>query len=88
MNRNYSSFLKISDKKGQNPSTLVYNQASRLEVQYNNLSEYADTYDYKHKYNHCDVNFNYIYKYLMNGKKRVLGNAELAGTNVESGPDG
>lgn len=55
-------------------SMIQYNQASKAEVCYNNLAEYADTYDYKHKYNHCDVNFNYIYKYLVNGKKkRVKG---------------
>ena len=82
MNRNYSSFLNISDKNKNPAGQLMYNQASRLEVKYNNLSEYADTYDYKHKYNHCDVNFNYIYKYLMNGKKRNIGGVELAGTNV------
>ena len=49
---------------------IQYNQASRVEVQYNNLAEYADTYDYKHKYSHCDINFQYIYKYMKNGKKK------------------
>lgn len=63
----------------------MYNQASRLEVQYNNLSEYADNYDYKHKYNHCDVNFNYIYKYLMNGKKKRVINERSLGTNGMDG---
>lgn len=36
------------------------------------MTEYADAVDNKYKYHHCDVNFNYIYKYLINGKKRKV----------------
>ena len=48
------------------------------------MSEYADAVDCKYKYNHCDVNFNYIYKYLINGKKRrVIGVNGLMGDGTD-----
>ena len=36
---------------------IKYKQASKVEVEYKSLKEYADSNDNKHKYEHCDVNY-------------------------------